>query len=156
MKTPSTLQLGRLALCGLLLSGCYTTTLSSGKPAAPANIEYDEKWHHSAVWGMAELSGPYNLEQVCPGGWSEIKTETSFANGFVQAVTYGIYSPQTVTVRCAVQAHPSATSATPSPAAPVLAKSNPSPEPLPPAPRAPDASTPTPTPTPTPARTSTP
>jgi hypothetical protein len=108
MKTSPTLKLGSLALCGLLLSGCYTTTLSSGKPAAPASVEYDEKWHHGMAWGIAELSGPYDLEKVCPNGWSEIKTETSFANGFVQAVTNGIYSPQTVSVRCAAGARPAA------------------------------------------------
>jgi Bor protein len=138
MKALSTLQLGRLALCGLLLSGCYTTTLSSGKPPGPANIEYDEKWHHGAVWGIAELSGPYNMEQVCPHGWSEIRTETSFANGFVQAVTYGVYSPQTVTVRCAVvaPARAMAPSAPLRPAA-VLSQPSPGPEPLPPAPSPP-------------------
>jgi hypothetical protein len=108
MKTLPTLKLGSLAVCGLLLSGCYTTTLSSGKPAAPASLEYDEKWHHGVAWGMAELSGPYDLEKVCPSGWSEIKTETSFANGFVHAVTSGVYSPQTVTVRCAAGARPAA------------------------------------------------
>lgn len=89
------------ALCPLLLSGCYTTTLTRGAPAANARFEYDERWHHGMVVGIAELSGPYNLARVCPSGWAEIKTETSFLNGVVEAATSGIYSPQTVTVRCA-------------------------------------------------------
>jgi hypothetical protein len=127
MNRLSTLKLGRLALGALLLSGCYTTTVASGKPAAPAGIEYDEKWHSGVAWGIAELSGPYDLEQVCPNGWSEIKTETSFLNGFVDAVTRGIYSPQSVTVRCAVAV----------PKVPPSAPVAPATAPLPPAPTAP-------------------
>lgn len=91
------------------LSGCYRTTVSAGKPAAPAAIKYDEKWHHGLVWGVAEVSGPYNLKEVCPQGWGEVKTHTSFLNGFTEAVTFGIYSPQTVTVRCTPAEHASAT-----------------------------------------------
>ena len=83
------------------LAGCYTTTIHSGKPAERPGIEYDERWHHGLVWGIAELSGPYDLQRICPNGWSVIKTETSFVNGVVQAVTSGIYSPQTITVQCA-------------------------------------------------------
>jgi hypothetical protein len=98
----STLKWAGVTWAGLLLSGCYTTTISSGKPAAKAAIKYDAKWHHGLVWGMAELSGPQDLQRVCPDGWSEIETETSFVNGFVEAVTSGIYAPQTVTVRCAL------------------------------------------------------
>lgn len=84
-----------------MLAGCYTTTIHSGKPAERPAIEYDEKWHHGLVWGIAELSGPYDLKQICPNGWAVIKTETSFVNGITEAVTSGIYSPQTITVQCA-------------------------------------------------------
>jgi hypothetical protein len=93
---------GALALAALVLaSGCYTTTVRSGKPPGDATAEYDGKWHSGVVWGIAELSGPYNLSEVCPNGWAEITTETSFLNGLVDGVTSSIYSPQTVTVRCA-------------------------------------------------------
>ena len=137
MNTQSISKLGRLASCALLLSGCYTTTVSSGKPAARASIEYDEKWHHGVAWGIAELSGPYDLQSICPNGWSEIKTETSFVNGFVDAVTRGIYSPQTVTVRCAVAAPSTAPVMAPSaPAAAPPPVAAPPPE-LPPAPSPP-------------------
>jgi len=50
--------------------------------------------------GIAELSGPYDLQKACPNGWAEIKTETSFVKGFVDLVTSGIYAPQSVTVGC--------------------------------------------------------
>ena len=101
MKAKSILKWGRLVVCALALPGCYTTTVTSGKPAARATVAYDEKWHSGVVMGIAELSGPHDLEQICPHGWSEIKTETSFLNGFVDFATSGIYNPQNITVRCA-------------------------------------------------------
>lgn len=121
----------RLVVCALVLPGCYTTTVSSGKPPAPASVAYDEKWHSGVVVGIAELSGPHNLEEICPNGWSEIKTETSFLNGFVDAVTYGIYNPQSVTVRCALPSQPVA-AATPAAAPPPVQTSPAAPLPAPP------------------------
>ena len=59
---------------------------------------------HGAIYGIAELSGPYDLSKACPGGWAEVKTETSFLNGLADRITYGIYNPQTVTVKCAAAA----------------------------------------------------
>jgi hypothetical protein len=92
------------AACALALlcssSACFTTTLRSGTPANPARVENDRRWHHGVIWGIAELSGPYNLKQLCPNGWAEVTTETSFLNGLLGAITSSIYSPQTVTVRC--------------------------------------------------------
>jgi hypothetical protein len=63
-------------------------------------VENDRRWHHGVIWGIAELSGPYNLKQLCPNGWAEVTTETSFLNGLLGAITSSVYSPQTVTVRC--------------------------------------------------------
>jgi hypothetical protein len=89
-----------LATC-VVASGCFTTRVTSGAPPAPPVIEYDEKWHSGLIVGLAELSGPYDLSKICPNGWAEIKTETSFLNGLVQVLTWNIYNPQSVTVRCA-------------------------------------------------------
>ncbi len=90
----------------LAVSSCYTSVVRSGAPAAQAAIEYDEKWHSGLIYGLAELSGPYDLSKICPNGWAEIKTETSFVNGLVQALTFNIYNPQSVTIRCAAGAPP--------------------------------------------------
>lgn len=99
------MKFARLAMLSLLaaacLGGCYTTTIRSGKPAAPAKIDFDGHWHHGILWGTAELSGPYDLSKVCPHGWAEITTEESFVNGFLNLITYSLYSPQSVTIRCA-------------------------------------------------------
>ncbi len=85
----------------LLATGCYTTKIRTAKQPAQPTAEWDGKWHSGLIVGIAELSGPYTLSEVCPNGWAEIETETSFPNGLVGWFTFGIYNPQTVTVRCA-------------------------------------------------------
>jgi hypothetical protein len=81
-------------------SACFTTTLRSGLPANAASIQNDRRWHHGVIWGIAEISGPYDLKQICPEGWAEVTTETSFLNWLLYSITSGIYTPQTVTIRC--------------------------------------------------------
>jgi len=94
-----------VAAC-VVAGGCFTTVVKSGAPVSPPTIEYDEKWHSGLIVGIAELSGPYDLSRICPNGWAEIKTETSFLNGLVQVLTFNIYNPQSVTIRCAAGAVP--------------------------------------------------
>jgi hypothetical protein len=124
-----------VALC-LSLSGCYTTTIRSGLPPAPATLEWQERWHHGVVFGMGEVSGPYALREICPQGWSEVTTETSFPNAIATIFTSSVYSPQTVTVRCAAAA-PMLAAAPVAPASPVTAPAAPPqavPPPVPPGP----------------------
>jgi len=100
-------------LCAIVTaSGCYTTRIHNGAAQAEsASMEYDEKWHSGFINGIVEVSGPYDLAKVCPNGWAEIKTETTFLNGVVNAITSPIYNPQSVTVRCAAgEAAPKTTS----------------------------------------------
>ena len=123
---------------GLATSACFSTVVKSGAPAAAAAIEYDEKWHSGLIVGLAELSGPYDLSRICPQGWAEIKTETSFVNGLVQIVTWNIYNPQSVTIRCAAGATPASLPASAAPSSgsppPLAAPSSPPPAPAPVAP----------------------
>ena len=143
--------MSRAALLGcavLLLPGCYTTTLHSGLPASPATVAYDHRWHHGLFAGIAELSSPYDLSQVCPQGWSEIETEQSFLNGLLALIGQG-YSSQTVTIRCAAtQQTPAASLPTPpsaaEPAAPEGASLAPPAAPPAPPPAAPAAPPPPP------------
>lgn len=89
-------------------SACFTTTLRSGEPANPARLDHDRRWHHGVIWGIAELSGPYDLKTICPNGWAEITTETSFLNGLLTSLTSSVYTPQSVTIRCSgAEAEPS-------------------------------------------------
>ena len=85
----------------LALAGCWRMTVTNANPAGPTPIEYDGKWHSGLVFGLAELSGPYDLSKICPQGWSQIHVETPFVQGLVTAITANIYTPQGVTIRCA-------------------------------------------------------
>lgn len=107
MNARNIIQAGWFAALVASTSGCFTTTLRSGLPASAARIENDRRWHHGVIWGIAELSGPYDLKQICPQGWAEVTTETSFVNWLLYSITSGIYSPQTVTIRCSGAEAPS-------------------------------------------------
>jgi Bor protein len=90
-----------VALATTALAGCYSTTVTSGKPAGKVASGADDRWHSGVLTGGVELSGPYDLESLCPYGWSEIHTESSPANVVVEFMTFHLYAPQTVRVTCA-------------------------------------------------------
>jgi hypothetical protein len=129
-----------LAAClPALASGCFTTTIRNGLPAGAPSVANDGRWHHGVLWGIAEISGPYSLEELCPNGWAEITTETSFLNGLLDIITWSIYSPQSVTVRCVEGEAPAglpeaAPEAAPPAAEPAAAEAAPADGDLPPAP----------------------
>jgi hypothetical protein len=91
------------ALALAALCGCYRMNIRNGQPVGIAPIEYDNKWHHGFILGLVEVSGPYDLSRVCPRGWAEIHTELSFVTGLVRVLALDIYSPQSVTIRCAAR-----------------------------------------------------
>lgn len=93
-------------LAALLLasSGCYRITLVSGRAPAPApQAFHDDAWHHDFVFGLAEGSGPIDLETACPNGWAKLHTEQTFVKGLVGVLTGGLYTPQSETLTCAEQ-----------------------------------------------------
>jgi len=90
-------------ILALALGGCWRMTVRNANPVGQMPIDYDNKWHSNAIYGLAELSGPYDLSKICPQGWAAIHTETPFVQGLVQAVTFNLYNPQGVTVRCAAR-----------------------------------------------------
>ena len=91
-------------ILAVALAGCWRVTIKDGTVSVGETpIEYDNKWHSGLIIGLAELSGPYDLSKVCPRGWAEIHTETSFVNGLVELLTFNIYTPQSVTIRCAAR-----------------------------------------------------
>jgi len=117
-----------IALLCALLSGCYSTTIRSGRaidphPARLPNghsiSDFDERWHHGFVNGIAEVDGNYDVDRICPQGWAEIQTRENFLNVVVRVASGGIYTPQSVTIRCAPapaatqQAAPAGSSAPP-------------------------------------------
>ena len=94
----------RAVLAGALMlsvSGCYTTRIHSGVPGTMLSPMANERWHHTLIAGLAEVSDPVDLDGVCPpGAWGTISEELSFLNGLVGAVTWQIYAPRTYTITC--------------------------------------------------------
>lgn len=101
-----TKKLGLMAALAIsaAVSGCYTTKIYSGGTAVARSNTHEEKWHHTVVAGIAEISEPVDLEAACALGnapsWATIDEEYTFLNGLVGAATFGIYTPRTYTVSC--------------------------------------------------------
>jgi hypothetical protein len=90
-----------LLLAGAIgASGCYTTRIHSGIPGAMPALLANQRWHHTLVGGLAEISDPIDLDAVCPQGWATIHEEYTFLNGLVAGFTEQIYTPRTYTVTC--------------------------------------------------------
>ncbi len=83
-------------------SACFRTQVILSRSAAQSTsqIDWESKWYHDAIYGLAEISGPVRLERVCPGGVAQVQQETSFINGLVQWITGNLYNPQEVTIYC--------------------------------------------------------
>ena len=82
-------------------SACYRTRMTFRQaPHAEISGDYDERWHHDGVFGLAQFSDPVALDRACPAGVAEIEQRTSFVNGLVAGLTSSLYTPQTVSVYC--------------------------------------------------------
>ena len=89
-----------LAALGLVIvvSGCFehTYTVGAGAPAGP--VVYSEWQSHWLSGLIGERT--HELDAICPSGNATVHDEQGFLNGLVTALTAGIYSPTTLTVRC--------------------------------------------------------
>jgi hypothetical protein len=88
------------------LSGCFKThIITDDQHGVPSRAVHDT-WHHAAVLGLLDVSGPRELNQICPNGWVGIDVQTSFINSLatniVNSALFGfrLWGAQTVTVRC--------------------------------------------------------
>ncbi len=88
-------------LFALTLSGCVETRLYSGLPPGDPPAGYENRWHHAYLFGTAEGSGPYNLAQLCPNGWSELTVTPDFFTSIAGLATLYLYTPNRVTIICA-------------------------------------------------------
>jgi hypothetical protein len=90
-----------LLLCAT--AGCWSTAIHSGKPPGATPPGWHDRWHSGMLFGSIELSGPYDLDAICPRGWSEVRTRMAALNAVLTVVTLDIYSSQTITVVCAAE-----------------------------------------------------
>lgn len=91
------LILGAALCAGLFLfSSCYTYTTVVGD-GAQGNKE-TSTWNHYLVFGLAPVGVSVPSELAGDAEDYTVVTETTFVNGLVYALTFGIYSPTTTTI----------------------------------------------------------
>lgn len=91
-----------IALVGCV--GCATTTVRSGEAPGKTAAGYDERWHPAFLFGTVRGKERYDLAQLCPKGWAEIRVAADPFTVLAGAVTLFVYSPSRITVVCARQA----------------------------------------------------
>jgi hypothetical protein len=85
-------------LLGLLFSGArYHTTVET--PAAPSTPVIEKEWTASWIAGLVP-SDPVEAASECPNGVSRVETRHSLLNMVANVLTFGIYTPMTITVTC--------------------------------------------------------
>ena len=77
---------------------CYHQVVETGRPASTTVV--DKPWVKLWFWGLVEAE-PIDSRPQCATGVATIETETSFMNGLVSVLTFGIYTPQHVRITCA-------------------------------------------------------
>jgi len=97
----TSLVVGMVASLGMV--GCYSHTYNAPDVTAQAVPSVDS-WHHHVLFGLADISGAYNLREVCPTGVARIHSRNGFLNYVVSFLTFSIYTPTTVTIWCAADA----------------------------------------------------
>ena len=81
----------------ILLTSCYSYTSVVGK-GAQGNTEVT-KWNHYLIGGLAPV-GVSDSKEMADGAENyTIFTRHSFVNGLVNALTFGLYTPTTTTVK---------------------------------------------------------
>lgn len=86
-----------VALVGVT-AGCYHATINTGRQPSGQTIE--QKWAHGFVYGLVPPATVETASQ-CPNGVARVETQHSFLNMLAQFLTWGIYTPMTITVQCA-------------------------------------------------------
>ncbi|MBC7843065.1 MAG: Bor family protein [Gemmatimonadaceae bacterium] len=87
-----------LTALALLTTGCYHTTITTGRPMSETTIM--QPWALSFIYGLVP---PPTVETAskCPSGVAQVETQLSFLNGLVGSLTFGIVTPMTIKVTCA-------------------------------------------------------
>lgn len=87
-----------VAASAFSLTGCYHAVVETGRPAG--DVVINKPWVNSFVYGLVAPPVQQVADQ-CRGGVAKVETQHSFLNGLVAGITWGIYTPMTITVTCA-------------------------------------------------------
>ena len=91
-----------LFTCLVFMAGCSTQTFYiNEQPTAKKTQPNVEKSSHFFIVGIGQ-EDEINPAKICSGveNIAKVETELSFLNGFLRALTWGIYSPRTKRVYC--------------------------------------------------------
>ncbi|RKD86008.1 Bor protein [Mangrovibacterium diazotrophicum] len=89
--------MGASLLCGLLLTSCYSYTSVVGDGAQGSSQV--TQWNHYVIYGLAPV-GVSDSKAMAGGAENyEVFTRQTFVNGLISAITFGIYTPTTTTVK---------------------------------------------------------
>jgi len=94
-------RVGAVALLLLLSAACGGTTLYSGAPPGRVPPGYAERWHSAFLFGSIPVDPTYDLDRLCPEGWSEIRLEPDEFTALLGLFTLFVYSPSRLTIVCA-------------------------------------------------------
>lgn len=97
------LRLLLLLAAGALACGCAATRVHSGLPPGVIARDFDARWHAAFLFGSFALHDGYDLREVCPSGWSEVRFHSDEFTLAASLVTAFLYSPSRITVICAAQ-----------------------------------------------------
>lgn len=83
----------------VLASGCYHATVDTG--LRPSGEIVQKNWAHGFVYGLVP-PGEVDVAGECLHGVAQVDTELSFLNQLASFLTWGIYTPMSIRVLCAV------------------------------------------------------
>jgi hypothetical protein len=93
-------QWGVALLAAMLLAGCATVTIRpEGGTKVTGKPDY-QKSENYFFWG---LGGEHTIDvaEICEGkGVEQMQSQQTFMNGFLTAITLGIYAPKSAKVWC--------------------------------------------------------
>ncbi len=89
--------LGVTLVCVFLMTSCFSYTAIVGEGAKGNKTV--KKWNHYVIYGLAPVGVSDSQEMAGGAKDYEITVEQTFINGLIAALTWGIYTPTTTTVK---------------------------------------------------------
>lgn len=91
-----------LAVSLAMSSACMKTSIAVQPVPGTVNPKSatTKKKANFLLWGLAG-NGTIDTSAICPGGVHWAQTQMSFVDGLLGSLTFGIYTPRTVAVKCA-------------------------------------------------------
>lgn len=91
------MNLGLAAGMMFMLSSCYTYTYMVGS-GPQTNVEVKEK-NHYVIYGLAPIKTSDPIKMAGGAANYQVTIQHTFIDGLLNALTFGIYTPTTTTVK---------------------------------------------------------